>query len=268
MTLLVSWIGKDSRKISSFYIATDSRISWGNLANYDYGQKVFSISVSPDIMGYCGDILYPSIVLNQIVNLANSSVLYGYKSDRFERSEKIYNKLVEKFEEYPSWSKEIMKDTIEILHVSRDNEIDFICYKYKWTRTAGWGKEELAVPQFSDKVIILGSGKKEYYKMYFEYYNKNNGKTSRALFQSFCHALSQMNNFECGGAPQLVSLYNKFNGNNLGVIFNNNRFLIGTESNNMMYSSVEWRNELFERCDGFTMQKLKGAQSQPNELRN
>lgn len=41
MTLLASWIAVDSRKPSSIYILSDSRISWGSAAKFDFGKKVF-----------------------------------------------------------------------------------------------------------------------------------------------------------------------------------------------------------------------------------
>jgi hypothetical protein len=66
MTLLVSWIGVDPHGTSSAYIAADSRVSWGDVANFDHGRKVFAFRHSPDILGYCGDVLFPTMVLSQI----------------------------------------------------------------------------------------------------------------------------------------------------------------------------------------------------------
>jgi hypothetical protein len=67
MTLLVSWAGVDTHGTASAYIAADSRISWGNPAVFDHGRKVYALRSSPDILGYCGDVLFPAIVLSQIV---------------------------------------------------------------------------------------------------------------------------------------------------------------------------------------------------------
>ncbi len=80
MTLLLSWIGKDSRKISSAYIASDSRFSWGKTEKYDYGRKVFALQNSPDILGYCGDVLYPSTILNQIMEMDKTGILFPHQS--------------------------------------------------------------------------------------------------------------------------------------------------------------------------------------------
>ncbi|MEP2508894.1 MAG: hypothetical protein ABJH72_06030 [Reichenbachiella sp.] len=63
MTLIISWIGvddkKDGKEISSIYIASDSRYTWGKAKRYDYGLKVFGSSKHPEIFGFCGDVLFP-----------------------------------------------------------------------------------------------------------------------------------------------------------------------------------------------------------------
>lgn len=265
MTLLLSWVGIDSRKIASVYIASDSRFSWGNSENFDYGQKVFSFDKTPDILGYCGDVLYPTFILNQILNMAQEEILFGANLNRYKRSEIIFDELKKKFDEYPS---KALDQSIEIIHISRDNEIDFLCNIFTWNKKNGWKKEEKEIPNVSDKIIILGSGADEYFEKYKEYYRGNNGKTSRAIFQSLCHTLFKMENQKCGGAPQLVGLYNKFNGKRFGIIFEERRFFLGKEiENSEIINNIEWRNELFERSDGRSLKILDGAQKQPNELR-
>lgn len=42
MTLLASWAAIDTHGTSSAYIVSDSRISWGNKKNFDFGKKVFA----------------------------------------------------------------------------------------------------------------------------------------------------------------------------------------------------------------------------------
>jgi len=77
MTLLVSWLAVDSRRPSTVYIAADSRISWNESVKFGYGKKVFAFRNSPDILGYCGDVLFPLIVLSQLVELADAGSLFG-----------------------------------------------------------------------------------------------------------------------------------------------------------------------------------------------
>lgn len=265
MTLLLSWIGKDQRKISSVYIASDSRISWGNSHKYDYGRKVFALSNSPDILGYCGDVLYPTIILNQILEMDRDKILFKSNATNEERSNVIFNEIQNKFNSYPT---SIMKESIDILHVSRQGETDFMCSIYSWKKNKGWASTIKEIPNGSDKIIILGTGKNEFLQRYLEYYNGNNGKTSRALFQCLTHTLLKMEDLQCGGSPQLVGLYNRFNGKNFGIIFENKRYFLGKEIEPSEYiSNIEWRNELFECCDGATTKILDGAQRQPDELR-
>lgn len=265
MTLLLSWVGKDSRKISSFYIASDSRFSWGSPIQYDYGSKVFAFKNSPDIIGYCGDVLYPTTIINQLINMDLSNILFPPNCSATKRSEIIFKELTEKFNSYPSH--QVMRDKLEIVHASRDNETDFICNVYRWSKKKKWERLPQYVPDMSDKVLILGSGSEEYHSKYLKYYNSLGGKTSRALFQCLCDCLKGIQDINCGGSPQLVGLFNKFNGMNFGVIYNHKRFFLGKEilKSNLL-TNIEWRNELFERCDGDSMNILIKAQRQPNEF--
>ena len=116
-------------------------------------------------------------------------------------------------------------------------------------------------------LIVLGSGKKEFldkYKLYSESINK---KTSRAVFHCFTDTLSNIHDNNCGGAPQLVGLYRIGNANFFGIIQNKKRYLHGLQIDNLFnLNNVDWRNELFEICDGQTMKRKDNAQSQPNTL--
>jgi hypothetical protein len=265
MTLVVAWIGKDSRKTSSIYLASDSRISWSTGKKFDAGRKVFAFQNSADILAYCGDVLYPTLILSQILEMDKDSILFPKNSLSTQRIEILYNLIVEKFKEYPS--NELMAPSLEILHISRQGETDFICFKYIWTKKEGWSKSQIQVPDTSDKIIVIGSGEKEFKNLYSKYLSGNNGKTSRALFQCFCHTLLVTKDSYCGGSPQLVGLYNRYNGKNIGVIYKAKKYYIGrelAETNNK--NQIEWRNEMFERCDETTLKILDGAQRQPNEL--
>jgi len=265
MTLLLSWIGKDSRKISSFYIASDSRISWNSKTKFNYGQKVFAFQNSPDIIGYCGDVLYPIMTINQLLDMEKNNLIFSPEMSASERSDVIFKELQNKFEEYPT---SVMNSTLEIIHVSRDNKVEFICNIFKWTKNNGWSKTKREIPKDSDKVIVLGSGKDEFYERYLEYYKGNSGKTSRALFQGLCHTLLDIKDLQCGGAPQLVGLFNHFNGKEFGIVYKDERYFLGRELNNSeTINNIQWRNELFEICDGASKKIIDGAQRQPNELR-
>lgn len=109
--------------------------------------------------------------------------------------------------------------------------------------------------------------------MYEEYIRESNSvQTSRLIFQSFCHWLSTSKSsiVTCGGAPQLVGLFNNKTGKDFGVIFEKSRFFSGQElfyRRGLNLNFVSWVNENFEICDGYSMKRKSGAQEQPNDMK-
>ena len=156
MTLLASWIGIDSRKPSSIYIMSDSRISWGKTAKFDFGKKVFGCKNSPDIFGYCGDVLFPSIVLNQLIDIADQGLLFGDDWTCEQKSQAVIKKLIQSFNNYPKEVRGIAADSLEVIHCSRDNNANFYCKKMKWTKSTNkWTGETLEFKDHSDKLFIV-----------------------------------------------------------------------------------------------------------------
>lgn len=273
MTLLVSWTGVDTHGTASAYIVADSRISWSNLAKFDHGRKVFAFRRSPDILGYCGDVVFPTIVLSQIIEMADRGLLFSATSSCKERFEAINEKLAQQFKRYPRMVKEIPDTTLQVLHISRDqtDNYKFACWMIEWNLINGWRGRNIALPTSSDVLFSLGSGANEFNKNFKDRYEKGPDKgTSRCVFHCFCDTLLNIKDKKCGGAPQLVGLYRKPNSPGIayGVIQNKRRTFLGAPINkNVDLKGVEWRNDLFERCDGYTMKKLESAQSQPDYLR-
>lgn len=269
MTLLASWIGVDSRKPSSIYIVSDSRISWGKIAKFDFGKKVFGCKNYPDIFGYCGDSLFPSIVLGQIVDVADQGLLFDENWTCEQKSQAVIDQLIQSFKNYPSKVNGITRDSLEIIHCSRDFNNNFYSKKIRWTKLDNkWTVENVEFKDHSDKLFIAGSGKKEFLEKYDEYWKSSNQKTSRALFHCFTDTLSNIKDVFCGGAPQLVGLYRKDNAKFFGIIHNKKRYLQGVQIDNLQnFDKIEWRNELFEICDGQTMKIKEKAKKQPNVLK-
>ena len=77
MTMIVGWVAVDQRSPASVYIASDSRFTWGEQSSFefDYGRKVFACKNSADIFVYCGDVLFPSIALGRVVEMADNGLL-------------------------------------------------------------------------------------------------------------------------------------------------------------------------------------------------
>jgi hypothetical protein len=272
MTLLVSWVGVDPHGITSAYIAADSRVSWGDVASFDHGRKVFAFRLSPDILGYCGDVLFPTMVLSQITEMADHGLLFSPRATCKERFEAIKEKLVQQFHSYPRMVEGITAPILQVLHISRDpiKNTEFSCWLIEWTRNNGWSGESINMPSSSDILFSLGSGSVEFNNNYVRYDKGPNRGTTRSVFHCFCDTLFNIKDKKCGGAPQLVGIYRKPNSPAItyGIIREKKRYFLGARiDDDVNFESVEWRNDLFELCDGLTMKRRPNAQAQPDDLR-
>lgn len=272
MTLLVSWVGIDDHGPTSIYIASDSRISWSDKARFDFGRKVFAFSKWPDIIGYSGDVLFPSIALNQIIELGDAGLLFyeGYSCK--EKFQAIANKLTDQFRSYPVIYSRLADNSLSIIHASRDtsNNKKVFCHRLTWTQKDGWHGEEVTLQTKSHVLFALGSGASEFNSNYSRYESGPNKGTSRNIFHCFCDTLIKSQDNYVGGAPQIVGVYRKPDSPavNFGVIYKGSRYFLGAKIDNVhSFDGVDWRNEYFERCDGRTMKKLDDAKSRPDALR-
>ncbi len=272
MTLLASWAGVDTHGTASVYIAADSRISWGSMGFFDHGRKVFAFRNSPDILGYCGDVLFPSMVLGQIVEMADHGLLFTPTATCKERYEAVKEKLVQQFLRYPHMTKGIAADLLQILHLSRDpnDNTNFSCWLIQWTRKEGWSGQKIPTPTRSGVFRVLGSGASEFEENLKRYQDGPDHGTSRCIFHCFCDTLFNIENTYCGGVPQLVGIYRKPDSAAIayGIIRDKKRYFLGAPVDNpQSCEGIEWRNDLFERCDGSTTKRMLGAQQQPDRRR-
>lgn len=272
MSLIVSWVGIDSRGPASMYIAGDSRISWGSIGHFDHARKVFAFRNHPDIIGYCGDVLFPSIVLGQIAEMADSGLLFRTGYDCKDKFESVKGKLVSQFMRYPRDVETITDSTLQVVYCSRETTKSvFRCFLIEWSRTTNqWTGAEMPLPTRSDVLFRLGSGALEFNTNYARYAVGTNAETSRNVFQCFCDTLNHIKDPHCGGAPQLVGIYRKpkSGARTFGIIHDGKRFLLGAQIDDLpVYDTIEWRNDLFELCDGDTRQKKVDAAAQPDPLR-
>ncbi len=149
MTSFAAWGGVDSRGMSSFYFASDSRISWGIPAKWDAGRKLFASSTHPDIFGYCGDVLFPSLILSQVVDLVDHDLLFVVYEPPSNRFERLCNLIGESFELYPV----LARRAFTIAYCSRigvDIASKFELYTLSSFREAlinSWQEDILALPE-------------------------------------------------------------------------------------------------------------------------
>jgi hypothetical protein len=263
MTSLAAWSGVDSRGPSSIYLVSDSRISWaGTPSSFDYGSKVFASSASTDIFSYCGDVLFPVITLGQIESLIAEGILGFEHLTSEERHTEVAKVVKVAFKTFPGTH----QNPFSVLHANREGsgmDSRFRLWILNWTSVNGWTDTEIAVKTESVLLSALGSGH-QVITSWEDKWSRQMGPTSRGVFGAFCDALRSGVDPYSGGAPQIARIYRQGTAHHIGVLYQGRRHLRGIEVPpvNFNLRSVEWRNELFELCDGISMERMNTAQRQ------
>ncbi len=267
MTLTISWIGVDDKKegkeISSIYLASDSRYTWGNAGKYDYGIKVFGSTKYPEIFGFCGDVLFPSTILGQIIPQIDNGLLIDDTDNAATKNSKIYNYIQSSLDAYP---KAFLGGTFTILHATRF-EKTFKLFKISFGANKQLSNIEIELPKISTKVYSGGSGRVEFDEEWTKWESEkhNDYRTSRAVYHCLYQTLKTIKDPQTGGFPQIVGLYRIKNMRLFGITENGKKYIYGKESSEDINStSIEWRNENFERMNPETLKIFEGAQRQPS----
>jgi hypothetical protein len=263
VTSLAAWSGVDSRGPSSIYLVSDSRISWADSSStFDHGAKTFVSAASADIFSYCGDVLFPIIVLGQIESLIADGISNSRHLSSEGRSAEIVRLVKAAFEAFPRKH----RNPFSILHASREGasmNSRFRLWSLGWASQGEWAHTEVQLRTKSVLLTAVGSGH-QVVTFWEEKWSRQMGPTSRGVFGSFCEALRSSEDPRTGGAPQIARIYRQGEARHVGVIYQGRRYLRGMEvASNLDLRRVEWRNELFELCDGLSMERLASAQPQP-----
>jgi hypothetical protein len=263
MTSLTAWVAVDGRGTSALYFASDSRLTWSPKGlEWSFGRKLFASRSTSDIFGYCGDVLFPSLVLGQVESLLNSSFLFAGGGPPEDRHKGFVRMIQSSFESYPIGR----RAAFSIIHGAREGaslKSAFHLWRLDWSEQAGWKDTKVNLPNESRMALALGSGAGAFIE-WEKRWQRPLGRVSRAVFGAFCDALKSGDDPKTGGAPRLVRLYRDGPGSVVGVIWDGERFILGIsvpEENGT--SAAEWRNAQFERCDPKTMAIPEGAQPQP-----
>lgn len=267
MTLIISWIGvddkKDGKEISSIYIASDSRYTWGNSEKFDNGIKVFGSTKFPEIFGFCGDVLFPSTILGQLIPQIDNGILIDELDNCEHKNEKVFNFIYSSLEMYP---KKFLGNSFTILHGTRFDK-EFRLFKTTFSIISGLQNQEIKLPRISTKVFSGGSGSPEFDKNWLKWNEEkhNDFRTSRGVYHCLDQTLKTIKDKRTGGLPQIVGLYRIKNTRLFGIIENGTKYVYGKESSEDIKSEkIEWRNENFERMNPNTLKILEGAQRQPS----
>ena len=107
---------------------------------------------------------------------------------------------------------------------------------------------------------VSGSGGKSLRKQLAITSQQEEAGTSRHAFQALFQSIKSGNDLLSGGAPQIVGMYRIRSAKSFGMIWNGDRYYCGCKLvAGFNYDSIEWFNERFERADGKTKKRLKGA---------
>jgi hypothetical protein len=226
------------------------------------GRKLFACKESPDIFGYVGEVLFPSLVLGQMIEAADHNLLISSDDDAESRHAAFVRTVQSSFEHRhnaPDYD-------FEILHAARVGAgmtATFRVWRLAYSAvTHSWSDEEIQLPSDrSGLVIALGSGGSS-----VETHDKRlvatpQGRTSRATFWAFCDALKSKADPLSGGAPQLVGMYRTQGPKAFGLLYEGRRYFQGLPLHDATrFDGVEWRDGYFQRIDGETLQVIVGAQ--------
>lgn len=263
MTLLLAWAAFDDGKTdpSALYIATDSRISWGNKSTWDLAQKVFCVPQSNEIFGYCGDVMCVTQTLSQIVHLCSQN---GF--DCLEKTDEricLYTELIR--DALASYPKEQIVSGSSIIYARRHDSL-YAIYEIEIAADATVSSKEVTLarrdsqskPENREDRIVRGSGTTMFK-------GKLPSETTYQAFHRFCECIEDETISSVGGFPQVVTLRRNGHGSVLGVCIKGRNHVLGLPVNlSQNFSGIlEWKNENFERWNPETNEIIQGAKRQP-----
>jgi hypothetical protein len=266
MTSLAAWIGKDSRKITSIYFVSDSKISFvdkkgARIADLDwpYGKKLFYSKKSEDVFGYCGDVLFPTQIISSIVDLLDGGQLSA-TSGADCRHRAIFN-IIRTF-----YGDSNPRGNAVIIHGARDGRnmiASFRLWRMDYdSKDGAWRDTEIVLDKDASSIVLeLGSGAAAIGHAAKLLDADTQGRTSRSYYWAFCDALKSGKDEFSGGPPQIIGMYSSGLPFYCGTVFDGQRYLWGIPMHfSKELEMIEWRDELFQRINPETLEVLQGAQ--------
>lgn len=262
MTTIAAHLSVDSRGPCAIYIASDSRITWGEASRrWDAGQKAFASNTSPDIFGYCGSAFFPTQIINQVTRQVDAGILF----DQMSCAEERHGRWVSTIKRSLAISANAEVPDFKLFHGARSGS-GMACSFRLWLvsfQSDGQVWKDVEIDLKADQshfASVSGSGRDSLQKQLAITENQEEAGTSRHAFRALFQSIKAGNDSLSGGAPQIVGIYRIRPARNFGMIWEGDRYYCGCKlvagSN---YECIEWFNERFERADGKTKKRLKGA---------
>jgi len=226
--------------------------SWCNAA------KVVASSKHPIIAGYCGDSIFGTTTLVQLLALMDS----GSEPTDYESTiEAAHDIIRSSHSVYP------YKSQAEFIVGVRYAPSEFAFSRIACLSPGESCVESLKVDRQTGLVGSWGSGHKAYKPKHEMWQRSDAAGFSRAIAGAFFDAIESGIDDKTGGPPQIVGLRRSGAGVVHGLVMNEKRFVSGMEISASAIQSIsvplEWRNRDFERCDPSSMEPLAKAQRQP-----
>lgn len=262
MTLVASWVSVDDKPTgkvpAAIYIGSDSQYTWPDGRNYGLGQKTFCCFNSPEIFGFCGDVLFPLNTINQLVSLIDSSCLFTPDESAETKNEIVFQFVNDALKNYP-----LHNITFSIIYGTRVNGC-FSVMRIKTSPDHCLISEKISIPPQSSIIISDGSGNADFRDRWREVDvpNNENYRTARNVVYCFTDSIKNGKDSNTGGLPQIVGLYRGGNGKMFGFVDDGKRYLYGRETeylHPLNLQALEWRNNKFERINPHDMDLIINA---------
>jgi hypothetical protein len=266
MTTLLSWVaysdtGEFSHLPRAAYLVSDSRITWGSAARrWEAGRKVFAPTTIPHLFGFSGDVVFPALVLGQIVSAMDASVLFLPGDGAEEQHQAVLSAIKRGLARA---TKTPTTDFV-IHHVLRENswpETRFRAWAVRYTSQTGvCASEEMPIPSATGVIGSFGSGRISAGQHRARWEGSDSGGRSRAILAAFCDSISSADDPLSGGPPQLAALYTKGTPVQIGMIVEGRRFMNGMELEpSKALARAEWRDALGQQVDPLTGKAKQGV---------
>lgn len=266
MTALIAWVaysqfeGDNSLPVA-VYVASDSRITWGMpTQRWDAGRKVFASSQAPHLFGYCGDVVFPSLVLGQVAAALDAGVLYLQGATSDEKHEVIFSLFKNSFDaRYNAPDRDFW-----IVHVLRerpwpDPKFQVWIVEYS-VQSRKWGSRKVELPTSTDTIVVLGTGASTARAHIRRWIGAAGKGASWAIFSGFCDALRGGVDRYTGGPPQLAAIYSAKEPRHIGILSSGKLHLNGLHiPKPARPRNVEWCDEQFQRVSPTLMRPARGA---------
>jgi hypothetical protein len=261
MTTLVSWVsympGPKGTAPNALYLVSDSRITWGSSArHWDAGRKVFTCRIEPHMFGYCGDVVFPSLVLAQIISAIDNGLLFADDADAEQKHTIVFESIQRSFRR----RHDTPDQNFWILHALRTGDgpgrIYSVWQIFYNAKTRTWDTVSLPIPPKTAIVAILGTGTASVKKHVSLWTRSDVGGRSSAIFSAFCDALFSKEDLHSGGAPQIAALHPGSHAQIIGFIQDDIHYLHGLEMiPGKMLHRIKWRDRHFQNINPSTRRR-------------